>query len=80
MPPTSLLAVLANVACFRGPIDTPMTRKVAASLVPSETGMMLAMDRRGTPEEVAKLIAFLLSDESTYTTGSCYGIDGGYMA
>ncbi|KAL2041473.1 hypothetical protein N7G274_005855 [Stereocaulon virgatum] len=63
-----------------GPIDTPMIRNVVTSSVPSEDGMMLAMDRRGTPEEVAKLIAFLLSDESTYTTGSCYGIDGGYMA
>ena len=39
-----------------------------------------AIERNGRPEEVAKLIAFLLSDESTYTTGSCYLIDGGYMA
>jgi NAD(P)-dependent dehydrogenase (short-subunit alcohol dehydrogenase family) len=57
-----------------------MIQKVLTSAIPSEDGMMLAMDRKGTPEEVAKLIAFLLSDESTYTTGSCYGIDGGYMA
>lgn len=67
----------------RGPIDTPMLQNsnvATASASPSVDGMKLAIDRRGTPEEVAKLIAFLLSDESSYTTGSCYTIDGGYMA
>lgn len=52
----------------------------STSSSPAIDGMKLAIDRRGTPEEVAKLIAFLLSDESTYTTGACYTIDGGYMA
>lgn len=37
----------------------------------------MCIRRRGTPDEVARLIAFLLSDESTYTTGACYTIDGG---
>lgn len=41
---------------------------------------MLCIQRQGSPEEVAKLIAFLLSDESSYTTGACYTIDGGLMA
>lgn len=41
---------------------------------------MLAIKRVGEPVEVAKLTAFLLSDESTYTTGSVYGIDGGWTA
>ena len=40
----------------------------------------LCIQRSGTPDEVAKLIAFLLSDESTYTTGACYTVDGGYLA
>ncbi|KAK4698089.1 hypothetical protein P7C71_g59, partial [Lecanoromycetidae sp. Uapishka_2] len=47
---------------------------------PSIDGAKLAIERRGRPEEVAKLIAFLLSEESTYTTGSCYTVDGGYTA
>ena len=72
-------AAVANVAYCRGPIDTPMINKVA-SVTPSIDGIKLAINRKGRPEEVAKLIAFLLSDESTYTTGSCYTIDGGYMA
>ena len=40
----------------------------------------LAIKRMGTPDEVARLVAFLLSEESNYTTGACYTIDGGWMA
>jgi 3-oxoacyl-[acyl-carrier protein] reductase len=35
------------------------------------------MDRAGLPQEVADLIAFLASDESTYITGQMIVIDGG---
>lgn len=38
---------------------------------------MSPIDRMGKPEEVAKLIAFLLSDDATFTTGAVYTIDGG---
>lgn len=34
--------------------------------------------RKGTPEEVAKAIAFLLSEDSSYMTGTVQVIDGGY--
>jgi 3-oxoacyl-[acyl-carrier protein] reductase len=43
--------------------------KVAAENTP--------MGRAGTPQEVADLIAFLASDESTYITGQMIVIDGG---
>ena len=33
--------------------------------------------RLGTPEEVARLIVFLSSDQNDFVTGSIYGIDGG---
>lgn len=37
--------------------------------------------RLGTPEEVAKIVGFLASDDNTYITGQCLHIDGGlYMA
>lgn len=38
---------------------------------------MSPIDRMGTPEEVAKLIAFLLGPDSCFITGAVYTIDGG---
>jgi len=71
--------VRANCVC-PGPIDTGWTHK--------ETGPMdkvmeknliqaVALARRGTPEEVANVYAFLASDEATYVTGALYVVDGG---
>ena len=36
------------------------------------------LGRTGTPEEVADLVAFLVSDRANFTTGSAVSIDGGY--
>lgn len=38
----------------------------------------VALRRVGQPEEVANLVAFLLSDESTYISGNDISIDGGW--
>lgn len=43
-----------------------------------ETLSDIALRRAGQAEEVAKLIAFLLSDESSYITGNAISIDGGW--
>lgn len=36
--------------------------------------------RRGKPEEVARVILFLASDEAPFVTGSAYLVDGGLTA
>ena len=37
----------------------------------------LPIPRAGTPEEVARAILWLLSDEASYTTGTCIAVTGG---
>lgn len=41
---------------------------------------MTPLGRLGTPQEVAKLVAFLASDDSSFITGETIRIDGGVMA
>jgi 3-oxoacyl-[acyl-carrier protein] reductase len=38
-----------------------------------------SIKRRGTPEDVGNLVAFLASDASSFITGQTIGIDGGWM-
>jgi NAD(P)-dependent dehydrogenase (short-subunit alcohol dehydrogenase family) len=38
------------------------------------------VDRLGTPEDIANLVGFLVSDEAGYITGQIYACDGGLRA
>lgn len=38
-----------------------------------------ALGRRGTAEEVAQVICFLLGDEASFVSGMVYGVDGGWI-
>jgi 3alpha(or 20beta)-hydroxysteroid dehydrogenase len=59
-----------------GPIDTEML-SVRSAEQNRERLTRVPMGRMGTAEEVAKLVLFLLSDESSYMTGAEIAIDGG---
>lgn len=62
-----------------GYTDTPMTSWVT----PEEHESLLKtipLGRAGMPEEVAAVMAFLASDESSYTTGAVWAVDGGLTA
>jgi len=38
------------------------------------------MKRMATPEDIAKVVIFLVSDWASYITGQCITVDGGYTA
>lgn len=59
-----------------GPIDTEML-KARSEEENRRRIQMVPMRRAGTAEEVAKLVLFLLSDDSAYITGAEFTIDGG---
>jgi NAD(P)-dependent dehydrogenase (short-subunit alcohol dehydrogenase family) len=74
--------IRSNVVC-PGSVDTPMLR-AAFNLPPEMTAEQLApgfanqpIARIGRPDEIAAMIAFLLSDEASYQTGGIYTVDGG---
>lgn len=59
-----------------GPIDTDMI-SVRSAEDNLKRVSQVPMKRLGTKEEIAKLVIFLLSDDSSYMTGSEVAIDGG---
>jgi NAD(P)-dependent dehydrogenase (short-subunit alcohol dehydrogenase family) len=59
-----------------GPIDTAMLA-AARTLGEEEVRGRSALRRLGTPEDVAALVAFLLSDRAAFITGSSHAVDGG---
>jgi len=60
-----------------GWIDTPGERKFFSEEAIQAGGQKLPWGRMGTAEEVAKSVAFTLSDDADYMTGSTLTVDGG---
>lgn len=71
---TARLNIRLNVVA-PGLIDTEMTEKV-----PKETlKMLIPMGRTGKPEEVAKVVRFLCSEDASYITGQTIVVAGGMI-
>ena len=72
-----------NAIC-PGPVDTPFLWSSAKAFENPDTAVEDAkndtlLNRLGTPEDIAKLALFLISDESSWITGTAMTIDGGIL-
>jgi NAD(P)-dependent dehydrogenase (short-subunit alcohol dehydrogenase family) len=66
-----------------GPIDTPGLNDLMASTGAGEQRLKMIsnnvpLGRLGTPDEIAKAVVFLASDDSSYITGTELFVDGGF--
>jgi NAD(P)-dependent dehydrogenase (short-subunit alcohol dehydrogenase family) len=76
--------IRVNCVC-PGPIDTPMNPTFFAGIPNWEEvrrGFVasLPLGRFGQPEDVARAVLFLASDESSFITGVALPVDGGHLA
>ena len=68
--------VTANVIA-PGLIDTDMTRDLPAEYTETAVKQAIPAKRMGQPEEVAAVVSFLASDDSSYVSGNVINVDGG---
>jgi 3-oxoacyl-[acyl-carrier protein] reductase len=61
-----------------GPIDTDLNPAAGAWAVPQKAAT--ALDRYGSVDEIAAMVAFVAGPESSYITGANLTVDGGMIA
>ncbi len=73
--------IRVNAVC-PGVIKTPMVDRVTGGdpELEKQYAEMSPMNRMGKPEEIAKAVVWLCSDEASYITGETLTIDGGMTA
>lgn len=71
--------IRVNAVC-PGVISTPGDASAEEPLFKAAYTKQIPMDRYGSPDEIAGVIAFLLSNDSTFITGQSIIVDGGQIA
>ena len=57
-----------------------MVRELATPEQLEQVRQRIPLQRYGTPEDEARLVAFLCSEEASYITGTELVVDGGWLA
>lgn len=71
--------ITANVIC-PGYIETDMTGAIQAEIL-TEIIKSIPAGRMGKPDEIGAMVAYLASDDASYTTGAVFSVNGGqYLA
>jgi NAD(P)-dependent dehydrogenase (short-subunit alcohol dehydrogenase family) len=70
--------ILVN-AIAPGLVDTPMLRSDITDEALAELVEVTPLQRMGRPEEVAAVVAFLVSDHGSYITGATINVSGGFL-
>ena len=64
-----------------GSVETPLTAGLLAKPGAREaTARRHPIGRHGQPDEIARAIVFLASDEAGFITGACLPVDGGFLS
>lgn len=63
-----------------GVISTPMIHQGDTDEAVKQFAKMIPLQRIAEPEEVSKMVLFLASDDSSYSTGAEFTVDGGLTA
>ena len=75
--------IRVNAVC-PGEVNTPMLQSERAEAVTDELLAHIAatvpMGRLAEPDEIARVVCFLASDEASYMTGALVSVDAGYGA
>ena len=65
---------------FQNTIEARMSKTMGIDATAMLNKQMIPMGRHGLPEEVARSVLFLASDQSSFSTGSVFMADGGWNA
>ncbi|MFQ5853655.1 MAG: SDR family NAD(P)-dependent oxidoreductase, partial [Candidatus Binatia bacterium] len=61
-----------------GFVDTELTRRILGEKGMSDIVATVPMGRLAGPQEIARYVLFLVSEENTYMTGQNIVVDGGF--